>query len=156
MPRDTVNIDGWNATRKSLDMPLHFDCHCLLLSPRLYQNRDRAKKKYKDIFIQVTSKLWDCFHAENKLFMSRFKGRDDVYERRWEKRVRLFTFLLYEWRLGRLRQNEGSCACVGICRFLEHADPVRYPHQREVIGYDRTVNIVTIPVILRCSEACRS
>ena len=28
--------------------------------------RDRAKKKYKDLFIQVASKLWECYDAENK------------------------------------------------------------------------------------------
>ena len=28
--------------------------------------RDRAKKKYKDIFTEAASKLWNCYHAENK------------------------------------------------------------------------------------------
>lgn len=28
--------------------------------------RDRGKKKYNDIFTQVSSKLWECYHAKSK------------------------------------------------------------------------------------------
>jgi hypothetical protein len=32
--------------------------------------RDRAKKKYKDIYNEAASKLWDCYHAEKKIAFS--------------------------------------------------------------------------------------
>jgi len=32
--------------------------------------RDRSKKKFKDIYEQVVSKLWNCYHAENKASFS--------------------------------------------------------------------------------------
>ncbi len=83
---DTVNIDGWNATRKAWTCLFTSIVIVYCFLHVFIKIRDRAKKKYKDIFIQATSKLWDCFHAENKLFMSRFKGRDDVYARRWENK----------------------------------------------------------------------
>jgi hypothetical protein len=63
---DTVNIDGWNATRKAWTCLFTSIVIIYCFLHVFIKIRDRAKKKYKDIFIQATSKLWDCYHAENK------------------------------------------------------------------------------------------
>jgi len=62
----TVNMDGWKATRNvwSLLFPTAVIIYCFLHV--FIKIRDRAKKKYKDAFITVATKLWDCYHAKNK------------------------------------------------------------------------------------------
>ena len=63
----TVNMDGWRATRnawKFLFSSVVIICCFLHVFIKI---RDRAKKKYKDIFDDAASKLWDCYHAENKI-----------------------------------------------------------------------------------------
>ena len=49
-----------------------------------------------------------------KLFMSRFKGRDDVYARRWEnKKKGTFGYspsCVNEWKPGVCAKTKGSCA----------------------------------------------
>lgn len=62
----TVNMDGWKATRnawKALFTSVVTICCFLHVFIKI---RDRAKKKYKDIFDQAATKLWDCYQAENK------------------------------------------------------------------------------------------
>ena len=62
----TVNIDGWKATRKAWSFLFSsvIIIYCFL---HVYiKIRDRAKKKYKGLFVEVASKFWDCYHAENK------------------------------------------------------------------------------------------
>ena len=66
----TVNMDGWKATRnawKFLFSSVVIICCFLHVFIKI---RDRAKKKYKDIFDEAASKLWDCYHAENKIVFS--------------------------------------------------------------------------------------
>jgi hypothetical protein len=62
----TVNIDGWKATLNAWStlFPLAVIIYCFLHV--FIKIRDRAKKKYKDAFITIATKLWDCYHAENK------------------------------------------------------------------------------------------
>ena len=63
---DTVNIDGWKATRKawlSLFPTVAIICCFLHVFIKI---RDRAKKKHRDIFEKVASKLWECYRAESK------------------------------------------------------------------------------------------
>jgi len=67
---DTVNIDGWNATRKAWTCLFTSIVIVYCFLHVFIKIRDRAKKKYKDIFIQATSKLWDCYRAENKYSFS--------------------------------------------------------------------------------------
>jgi len=67
---DTVNIDGWNATRKAWTCLFSSIVIVYCFLHVFIKIRDRAKKKYKDIFIQATSKLWECYHAENKYSFS--------------------------------------------------------------------------------------
>jgi hypothetical protein len=59
----TINMDGWKATRNSLTslFPTAIIIYCFLHV--FIKIRDRAKKKYKDIFSEVASKLWDCYHV---------------------------------------------------------------------------------------------
>lgn len=66
----TVNIDGWAATRKAwsfLFTTVVIICCFLHVYIRI---RDRGKKKYKDLFLQISSKLWDCYRAVNKASFS--------------------------------------------------------------------------------------
>ncbi len=66
----TVNMDGWQATRnawKFLFSSVVIICCFLHVFIKI---RDRAKKKYKDIFDEAASKLWDCYDAENKTIFS--------------------------------------------------------------------------------------
>lgn len=67
---DTVNIDGWKATRKAwsaLFSSVTIICCFLHVFIKI---RDRAKRKYKCIFDQTATKLWDCYHAKNKYSFS--------------------------------------------------------------------------------------
>jgi len=63
---ETVNTDGWKATRNAWS---YLFATAVILCCFLHvfiKIRDRAKKKYKDIFLCVSSKLWDCYRAECK------------------------------------------------------------------------------------------
>ncbi len=63
---ETVNIDGWKATRNAwsnLFASVVIICCFLHVFIKI---RDRAKKKFHDIFMTVSSKLWDCYHADSK------------------------------------------------------------------------------------------
>ena len=63
---ETVNTDGWKATRNAWSSLF---CSAVILCCFLHvfiKIRDRARKKYKDIFLCVASKLWDCYRAEKK------------------------------------------------------------------------------------------
>ena len=67
---ETVNIDGWKATRKAwsfLFTSVVIICCFLHIFIKI---RDRAKKKHKAAFIDVASRLWDCYDAENKTSFS--------------------------------------------------------------------------------------
>jgi hypothetical protein len=64
---ETVNMDGWKATRNAWQalFPAVVIVCCFLHV--FIKIRDRAKKKYRDIFEDVASKLWECYHAESKV-----------------------------------------------------------------------------------------
>ena len=65
-----VTTDGWKATRNAWS---YLFCSAVILCCFLHvfiKIRDRAKKKYNDIFLCVSSKLWDCYRAENKVQFS--------------------------------------------------------------------------------------
>ncbi len=62
----TVNTDGWQATRNALKalFPSIISILCFL---HVYiKIRDRAKKKFHCLFQEVASKLWNCYHAATK------------------------------------------------------------------------------------------
>ncbi len=78
---ETVNTDGWPATLKALKniFPNIFLIACFLHI--FIKIRDRSKKKFKDIYQQVATKLWDCYDAQNKASFSQRVRR--LYE--WAK-----------------------------------------------------------------------
>jgi hypothetical protein len=68
----TVNMDGWKATRNAwrfLFPSIVIICCFLHVFIKI---RNRAKKKYKEVFDEVAAKFWDCYKAENK---ARFSQR---------------------------------------------------------------------------------
>ncbi|WP_231714128.1 hypothetical protein [Desulfosarcina ovata] len=67
---ETVNMDGWKATRNAWQFlfPAVVIICCFLHV--FIKIRDRAKKKYRDIFENATSKLWECYRAESKASFS--------------------------------------------------------------------------------------
>ena len=62
----TANIDGWAGTQKAWTtiFPSVFILFCFLHV--FIKIRDRAKKKHRSIFLEATSKLWDCYNALNR------------------------------------------------------------------------------------------
>ena len=75
----------------------------------------------------VSSAIYDKFainklsdpNEKIKLFMSLFKGRDDVYAKRWENKKKgtagYSPFCLHEWKNGYCIKPKGSCTA---CRKL--------------------------------------
>jgi hypothetical protein len=63
---DTVNTDGWIATQKAWSFLFSSVVIIYCFLHVFIKIRDRAKKKYKDAFLQVASKLWECYRAKNK------------------------------------------------------------------------------------------
>jgi len=63
---DTVNTDGWAATKKAWKnlFPLTTLITCFLHV--FIKIRDRAKKKYRIEFEKVADKLWHCYRAGSK------------------------------------------------------------------------------------------
>jgi len=62
----TANTDGWKATRKAwttLFPSIAIICCFLHIFIKI---RDRAKKKYSAIFLDVAAKFWECYRADNK------------------------------------------------------------------------------------------
>ena len=78
----TVNMDGWKATRnawKALFASVVIICCFLHIFIKI---RDRAKRKHKDIFDEVATKLWDCYEAEDKAkFVQRVRRLDEWCEK---------------------------------------------------------------------------
>lgn len=61
----TVNTDGWQATQNALKTLFPSITFLLCFLHVSIKIRDRAKKKFHDLFQDVVSTLWDCYHAEN-------------------------------------------------------------------------------------------
>jgi transposase-like protein len=67
---DTINIDGWKATRNALSSLFPFAGIICCFLHVFIKIRDRAQKKHQDIFHEAASKLWDCYYAESKASFS--------------------------------------------------------------------------------------
>ena len=78
---ETVNTDGWISTQKAWKriFPYILLINCFLHV--FIKIRDRSKKKFKDIYQQIATKLWDCYYALNKASFSQRIRR--LYE--WAK-----------------------------------------------------------------------
>jgi len=62
----TVNTDGWKATKNAWG---NLFTSIVIISCFLHvfiKIRDRCSKKYKQLYLQVADKLWDCYRAESK------------------------------------------------------------------------------------------
>lgn len=63
---DTVNTDGWASTQKAWKK-LYPQITVLSCFLHIFIGiRDRSRKKYKESFLDVSTRLWDCFRAESK------------------------------------------------------------------------------------------
>jgi len=63
---ETVNTDGWKATRNAWK---NLFASIVIISCFLHifiKIRDRCSKKYKQLYLQVADKVWNCYKAENK------------------------------------------------------------------------------------------
>jgi hypothetical protein len=62
----TVNTDGWPATQKTWQtlFPTVLIICCFLHV--FIKIRDRTKVKFHEIYLQATTKLWDCYRATTK------------------------------------------------------------------------------------------
>ena len=87
---ETVNNDGWPATRKAWKniFPNIFLIACFLHV--FIKIRDRSKRKFKDIYLQMATKLWDCYEAQNKASFSQRIRR--LYE--WAKNTSTPSIIL--------------------------------------------------------------
>lgn len=87
---DSINTDGWLATLNSWKslFPSAALIACFL---HIYIGiRDRSRKKHKDVFEQVASKLWECYEADSKRSFSQRIRR--LYE--WGKATAIPTFMI--------------------------------------------------------------
>jgi len=66
----SVNMDGWKATRNAWSVLFSSVVIIYCFLHVFIKIRDRARKKYKDLFVQVASKLWDCYRGQNKCAFS--------------------------------------------------------------------------------------
>jgi hypothetical protein len=63
---ETVNIDGWKATNNAWKFLFNSVVIICCFLHVFIKIRDRGKKKHKNIFIQVSTRLWDSYRAKNK------------------------------------------------------------------------------------------
>ncbi len=67
---ETINMDGWEATRKVWKFLFPTAVIILCFLHVFIKIRDRGKRKYQDIFLEVSTKLWDCYKATCKASFS--------------------------------------------------------------------------------------
>jgi hypothetical protein len=66
----SVNTDGWKATKGAWKrlFPSIVLISCFLHV--FIKIRDRCSKKYRELYLQVSEKLWNCYKAKNKASFS--------------------------------------------------------------------------------------
>jgi hypothetical protein len=102
---ETVNTDGWLSSQnasKSI-FPYIFLINCFLHV--FIKIRDRSKKKFKNIYHQIATKLWDCYYALNKTSFSQQVRR--LYE--WAKKTSTPSFILEQ-----IEKPQNNIACFSI------------------------------------------
>lgn len=72
---ETVNTDGWKSSHNAWSFLFTSVCIICCFLHVFIKIRYRGKKKYKDLFIQVSSKLWECYSAVNKASFTQRVGR---------------------------------------------------------------------------------
>ena len=63
---ETVNTDGWSATKKSWKHLFPKICIIQCFLHAYIKIRDRALKKMQDTFKEIGQKVWDCYKAGSK------------------------------------------------------------------------------------------
>lgn len=98
----TGNTDGWKATQNALKF-LFPSIHLILCLLHIYISiRDRAKSKFKALFQEIASMLWNCYRAESKASFSQRVRR--LYD--WAKKASLPETMMQ--KLQKLRDNVRS------------------------------------------------
>ena len=79
---ETVNTDGWAATRNAFRNLFPTVCILCCFLHIYIKIRDRSKKKYKEVFLEAASALWDCYQAPNRRsFSQKIRRLVEVGER---------------------------------------------------------------------------
>jgi hypothetical protein len=86
----TVNTDGWLPTQYAWKTLFPFIVLITCFLHVFIKIRDRSKKKFKDIYQQIASQLWDCYSAQTKASFSQRVRR--LYE--WAKKTSIPPFIL--------------------------------------------------------------
>lgn len=98
----TVNTDGWLPTQKAWKSMFPF---VIIISCFLHvfiKIRDRSKKKFKDIYQQIATKLWDCYDAQSKnSFSQRIRRLCE-----WAKKTSAPSFIIE--KIEKVRNNLAS------------------------------------------------
>ena len=96
---DTFNTDGWKATLGALKSLFPYTVLIACFLHIFISIRDRSRKKFKEIFQEAASKLWDCYKAENKASFSQRVRR--LHE--WAKKSEIPTIIMD--KIKKLRNN---------------------------------------------------
>jgi len=67
---DTFNTDGWKATLGALKSLFPYSVLISCFLHIFISIRDRTRKKFKELFQEAATKLWDCYKAETKASFS--------------------------------------------------------------------------------------
>ena len=79
---ETVNTDGWAATRNAFRNLFPTVCILCCFLHIYIKIRDRSKKKYQEVFLKAASALWDCYQAPNRRsFSQKIRRLVEVGER---------------------------------------------------------------------------
>ena len=79
---DTVNIDGWAATRNAFRHLFPTICILCCFLHIYIKMRDGSKKKHRDVFLNAASALWECFQAPTRRsFSQKVRRLAEVGER---------------------------------------------------------------------------
>lgn len=82
---ETVNIDGWTSTYNAWSHLFKSIAIIYCFLHVFIKIRDRGKKKYHDLFVQVSSKLWECYRATNNVAFSQRVRR----LREWSEKIKV-------------------------------------------------------------------
>ena len=96
---ETVNTDGWKAAMNAWKS-LFPSVTLILCFPHVFISiRDRAKKKFGEIYDEAAEKLWDCYDAVTRASFSQRVGRFSE----WAEKISLPSVIAD--KIGKMRGN---------------------------------------------------
>jgi len=96
---ETVNTDGWKATMNAWKS-LFPSVTLILCFPHVFISiRDRAKKKFGEIYDKAAEKLWDCYNAVTRASFSQRVRRFSE----WAEKISLPSVIAD--KIGKMREN---------------------------------------------------